>query len=659
MRPLTRVLLGVLVWQVSAWAAGDNTVTNGGFEDQAKDWSLSAEAALSTDKPHTGAACLQVARTDKAAYTLTTQPLKLQPNRPYEIAAWVRTEKLTEGQAGGATICMEWTKAGSFHGGEYPKGIWGTRDWTLVKAVAKVPADADPLVRLVCYLRRDSVGTAWFDDVSVRLVTDYPPVDKVFTHAYRNSSVGEPVRVGATLDLDWAGLKAETAPVRLQVRDGAGRTLATLKPTQVDDKLAEFSVDASTLEPGEYALACGIEAPGGKLTAERICTFKRLTEHAPRYAYIDDHQRLIVDGKPFFPLGTYWNTHYHLDSHTPEQRQAIYAKYPSSRDRTLLDLYGKSPFNCLMPYDSWNWQEADLDYLATLNLKIIFSVKDSFYGTCDAYKLKSADEERSALEREVKRVGGHPTLIAWYTNDEVAPDDPRLLKHQQWMEELDPGRPTWGVSYHSHADYVGTCDVYGMDCYPVPSTAPGAVLKQARAAGEGAGASRALWHVPQISDTGTYGKDITASRPPTLPEMRAMAWMCIAAGANGLVFYSFFDLIRAEDVEPFAPRWAEITTMAQEIKDLEPMLLSVDPAPQPEPVNDADGAVAWRLYAHEGKTYLVTVNSTTEPKTASFGFPKAFSAAENIMGKSSATRNGSRLELSYEPLEVKIVRLTP
>jgi hypothetical protein len=159
--------------------------------------------------------------------------------------------------------------------------------------------------------------------------------------------------------------------------------------------------------------------------------------------------------------------------------------------------------------------------------------------------------------------------------------------------------------------------------------------------------------------TGTYSSDLRKSRPPTLQEMRAMSWMCIAAGANGLVYYSFFDLIRAEDVGPFAPRWADITRMAQEIKDLEPMLLSIDPAPQPEPVRDADGAVAWRLYAHEGRTYLVTVNSATEPKTASFGFPKAFSAAGNVMGSRPATRSGSRVELSYEPLEVKIVRLTP
>ena len=654
-----RYTIAVLLMFASLAHADGNLVTNGGFEEGATGWGLSAEALLSSDQPHTGQSCLKTARTDTAAYTLTGQRLKLRPGWPYEISAWVRTENLTEGQAGGATLCMEWSKNGQYYEGEYPKGIWGTKDWTLVKSIAKVPADADPEVGLVCYLRREATGTAWFDDVSVRIVTDYPPVDKVFTYAYRNTTAGEPVRVGAALDLVWAGLKPETAPVRLQVRDEAGKVLTSVRPTAVADKHAEFRVDASRLKPGTYTLASGIEAPGGKLSGERTCTFKRLEKYPPRYAYLDEHQRLIVDGQPIFPLGTYWNNDYCRQDHTPGQRQAIQAKYPSSHDRKLLALYGKSPFNCLMPYDSWNWQTADLDYVAGLGLKVIFSVKDSFYGTCDAYHLKSAGEERSVLEREVERVGGHPAVIAWYTNDEVAPEDPRLLQHQRWMEELDPGRPTWGVSYHNHEDYVGTCDVYGMDCYPVPGSPAAEVLKQARAAGAGAGASRALWHVPQISDTGTYGKDITKSRPPTLQEMRAMSWMCIAAGANGLVYYSFFDLIRAEDVEPFDARWADITKMAQEIKDLEPLLLSIDPAPQPEQVRDSGGAVAWRLYAREGKTYLVTVNSSAEARTASFRFPRAFARAENVMGNNPATLNGRRVQLSHEPLEVKIVRLTP
>ena len=37
-------------------------------------------------------------------------------------------------------------------------------------------------------------------------------------------------RVGASLDLEWAGLKPETAPVRLQLRDATGKVLATVKP---------------------------------------------------------------------------------------------------------------------------------------------------------------------------------------------------------------------------------------------------------------------------------------------------------------------------------------------------------------------------------------------------------------------------------------------
>lgn len=655
MRAMVLVLAGAMLAELGA-AAEDNLVANAGFEEPEQGWSLSTEAARTTDRPHDGQACLKISREDREAYTLTSQVVRLQPGRPYRIAAWIRTEQVTEGQAGGATICLEWTKGGAYLGGEYPKGVWGTQDWTLVEAVAKVPPDADPAVRITCYLRRKATGTAWFDDLEVALVTDYPPVESVFCHAYRRTTAGEPVRVGAELALDWAGLDA-SAPVRLHLRDAAGQVLARLEPARLDTRLAEFVLPTEALAPGEYTLACGLEDAAGRLTAERTCALRRVDQHPPRYAYIDQHKRLIVDGRPFFPLGTYWNTHYHRNDHTPEQRAAIYARYPNSRDRKLLDLYAQSPFNCLMPYDSWSWTTEDLDEVAARGLKVIFSVKDSYHGICNAYGLKSPDEERGALEREVRRVGQHPAIIAWYINDEVPPEEPRLRLHQQWMEELDPGRPTWAVSYHHHTEYVGTCDVYGMDRYPVPWTEPASVLRQAQAAA-GAGASWALWHVPQISDTGTYG-DIHKSRPPTLQEMRAMAWMCIAAGANGLVFYSFFDLIRAEDVQPFEPRWADITTMAREIRDLEPVLLSVEPAPQPETVDDAAGQVAWRLYAHEGSLYLVTVNSGTGTASARFVFPRPVGRAETVLGDAPAVVDGRQVALEYAPLEVKILRLTP
>jgi len=92
-----------------------------------------------------------------------------------------------------------------------------------------------------------------------------------------------------------------------------------------------------------------------------------------------------------------------------------------------------------------------------------------------------------------------------------------------------------------------------------------------------------------------------------------MSWMCIARGGHGLVLLLFFDLIRARMFEPFDARWADITKMAAGDQDLEPVLLVDCPRSTARQVR-----IRRRCHvageAHEGKTYLVTVNSSTEVK---------------------------------------------
>ena len=52
-----------------------------------------------------------------------------------------------------------------------------------------------------------------------------------------------------------------------------------------------------------------------------------------------------------------------------------------------------------------------------------------------------------------------------------------------------------------------------------------------------------------------------------------MAWQAVAAGANGLFFYSYFDIQRNPDV-PFETKWAELDALAGELLRFAPLLLS-------------------------------------------------------------------------------------
>ena len=265
----------------------------------------------------------------------------------------------------------------------------------------------------------------------------------------------------------------------------------------------------------------------------------------------------------------------------------------------------------------------------------------------------------------------HPAIMAWYINDEFPISMVQDLSgHQKLMEALDPGRPTWVVLYQVDEvrAYLPTFDVIGTDPYPIPHKPASVAGEYARKTVQAVMGARAVWMVPQIFNWASYKdetEDKKACRPPTLEEMRSMAWQCIANGANGLVFYSWFDLWRmSKDVaaggkalvpEPFEDRWRDVTLMADEIKKMMPILLSVEPPVSPSKLDASEG-VACRLYGTREGTVLVAVNGRKEQGQLSVQFPGTVSGCEALLGPALAPMAGNGVQMSLGPLEVRIVR---
>ncbi len=111
-------------------------------------------------------------------------------------------------------------------------------------------------------------------------------------------------------------------------------------------------------------------------------------------------------------------------------------------------------------------------------------------------------------------------------------------------------------------------------------------------------------------------------------------------------------------VEPFESRWPDIQTMAAEIKQFFPVLLSVDPALEPTRV-EAEPQVEWRLYGKDGKTYLLVVNSGDEGTVATFRFPRRFRSVDVPFGQDNARLSGKTLTVPLAALEPKMICLTP
>lgn len=639
MKALPLVLLLALPPLAHA-AEPPNLLVNPGFEEldatgKPVGWSLPADYAVTTGDPRSGERCLTYTNPDPGRYLLATQTVTLQPGLRYELSGWVRTSDVA-GDESGATICVEWYTGNTYRGGMYPNGFKGTQaTWQPIRALTgHIPNNADRFI-VHCYLRKGMTGTAWFDDLVVRQYRP-PLVGSVITSAYRNVVADGIVDVLAELNLVDNQVAPDQTTANLRVLDAAGKAVLTIPGTVAADR-ATWQLDAGRLPAGEYTLE--VAAKAGDLPGTATATLRRVDQLPQRHAWIDQHRRLIVDGEPFFPLGTYWS------SVKPED----------------VELYAQSPFNCVMPYGGASREQLDL--LHTKAIKLIYSVKDLYHGTTWAPKdILTVEDERKAIERVVAEKGDHPAIIAWYINDELPLTMlEQLSAHRDWLEELDPGRPTWVVLYQVDQvrSYLPTFDVIGTDPYPIPTRPPSTALDYSRKTFNACYGTRAVWQVPQIFDWAAYRPE-AEQRPPTYDEMRSMAWSCIAAGANGLIFYSWFDLWKMDkkpQPEPFAERWAEVCRMGRQIQEQIPVLLA-DPYERRAAVAGPE-TVQCRLWQKDGEVWLLAVNADTAPATATVTLDETFRTATELLPEDdgTVTVTGRQVTLTFGPLGVQMVKL--
>ncbi len=623
--------------------AEENAVRNPGFEkvDPAgatRDWSERKPAYRFADGAgRDGSRALAFENVDPDFYSFPTQKLDVQPGCCYAFEVWVRTENL-KGEESGATVCLEWSGPdGKWLGGAYAEGVRGTSDgWRKVRGVTRALPTNAVRVSVAPYVRRGMTGRAWFDDLSVTR-HDPPLVSAVSASTYRHTSAGGPVTFSAGLALGEAGVKPQEVAGTFVIATADGQPFCSAVPDALTGECASLTVNTSAFPVGDYTVRFSLAAKGGAARGSAETRFRRVENLPERKAFIDAHRRLIVDGKPFFPLGMYWSG----------------VKEPE------LETYAQGPFNCLMPYGSPTTNQMDACHAR--GLKVIYSLKDLYSGTRWAPAgIKTEADERAEIERRVALHRNHPALIAWYINDEMPAEMvDRLAARQRLMEELDPDHPTWVVlyQYDQVRAYLSTFDVIGTDPYPIPGKPAGTALEWTRVTRDQTYNTRAVWQVPQVFDWGAYrkGAEREKTRAPTLAEMRAMAWQCVAAGANGLVFYSFFDLFKMPDRDPFAKRWADVCAMAVEIKRYIPVMLSAEAAPAV--TCEGPAAVETRVWRSGSDVYLLVVNGTSEPVTATLTLAGGCTGVRAEFGHAPQRQADGRLLYALAPLEPVMVRL--
>lgn len=599
------VVIAWLVPSATAWcessAPPTNLALNPSFEQAAANSALPAQwhgapqvYALDTTVTRSGTASAKYVNRDPQRYVLCTQKVPVQAGWKCRVSVWIKTQDIA-GDESGATICLEWQgKDGKWLGGVYPTGIKGTRDWTRVEAITRLPDDAASC-NVACYVRNEMTGTAWFDDVELVRIAD-PPMQTILLSPNYRGRITAAGPQDARVRVRWNLVDHDLKPQQIQVvavlssRGGNALRHTTGHPQGGPQGCLDLQLPLGGLEPGQYDLAVRLNGPDGTELQVDHHRLVRAPESPPPKCVIDEHRRLLVDGKPFFPIGMYWS--------------GINAKD--------LAVYAQSKFNCLMPYGSPTKQQMDL--AQEHGLQVIYSIKDWYAGSayCPQFIQSEADEEPQVRAR-VRQFREHPALLAWYLNDELPQQFlPRLESHQQWVAEEDLDHPTWVVLYQFRevAAYLKTFDVIGTDPYPIDRRPASMAAQWTAETFRQVESSRPMWQVPQLHNWANYAKtesEEKRGRTPTVDEVRSMAWQCICEGATGLVFYSWFDVRRNPDV-PFDVQWDGLKGVAAEIDQRSPILLSVEPVPVVTVAGASPGWLHWLARVHRDRLYVIAVN---------------------------------------------------
>ena len=385
---------------------------------------------------------------------------------------------------------------------------------------------------------------------------------------------------------------------------------------------ATVELDTGLFAVGTNDVTCVLSHLGKEIGSASL-KFARLEQPTPRKVYIGRNRMTFVDGKPFFPLGMFYSAGKICESN--------------------MNIYTEAPFNCVMPY-GFSLSRAQMDLCGGKGVKVIFDLR---------LGQELPDGGKKSVLEKIRLFKDHSALLAWYTNDERPVSEiPKLKARQGWVEALDKDHPTWSVQdiFYETRQYLGTYDVLGMDPYPVPKKPIGTVISSMRQGTAGTFASRAIWQVPQAFGWGWLKRrENKGDRGPSKEEMANMTWQSIAGGANGIIYYAFHTLSRASDIpgDCFEKAWARTKAAAFEVKKYEHMLTSLETPPA---VTGGTDAVAVRAWRHEGYVYLLAVNCTAKPQTATVTVDAETSKDIEVDFGAKPKVVGGKIEFSFEPI---------
>lgn len=357
----------------------------------------------------------------------------------------------------------------------------------------------------------------------------------------------------------------EVGQYRLSVEltpEGKPDVLATHQLSPVPAVSGELRLDTGKLPMGRYAVACILLGKDGEVVVSKTLLFPELRDRGVTDRTVTirrgDHM-LVVQGKPFFPLGI----------------------YESPGTTGYLKRLRDAGFNlCLshgLPGDA---TPGFLDMLQAEGMKVWVPVSSTMDFSSDSAS------KRQKLTELVQRAGNHPALLMWESIDEPAwgsQDADGLYEGYCFLRALDQQRPIW--TNHAPRNLISTLayynratDIAGCDIYPVPVGCGHSNLPNSQISVVGdetdknltaLGGDKPVFMVLQGFGWAELSKRPPNAPPPVMPtfaESRFMAYDAIVHGATGVLYWGTHYTAKPSRF------WSELRSLVSELAALQDVL---------------------------------------------------------------------------------------
>lgn len=582
-----------------------NLLPDGGFELktwQLSSWEICEHKAEFVAEAHSGGTAIMLTgiargKDNKVSALAIPAPVKVQGDRDYLLALWVRSE--ADKPLASVSVLsykepfapLQWKTPQT---GYRTYNLPASKTWRLWTLKFHMPAES---VEAIVMPRIAEIGSAWFDDVSlvpagqaslqfsqrgiitrlpdtrrVQAKTECPPQTacKLEVHARATGERLVSVAAKPTVDLtpklqegDWldatllepvsGGLLAHAelrVPPLVDFQLVCPRYRQSFYATSKRDRVeARLTVNATAEVAKKLAYTASLGAPTGKPVA---CAPEQTIRMAlPAAGGTDLTLKVAVTGgpRPYSfsapfklvpppPAGV----HEFIvgdDNQLLMDGQPFLVRGFMGGDAKVYEPLAKAGYNC--GYTFSGSAEGSLKYLDGLQTLGMYGC----IGLPETFVNKGTTE---GLREAVRQVKSHPALLGYYLVDEPTPNKPGqtpkdLQAYYDIIADEDPYHPVMTTFYEPEFadDFENCVDILMFDPYPVktnqlPLTMVSQFILRAR---ELTGDRKPVFLVPQA-----FGWEIIEGLQPPYPyttptpeEARCMSYLGLATGAQGLVYY--------------------------------------------------------------------------------------------------------------------------